>query len=167
MFALIGKCELKNATPKNKLFNPYEYASIMIDDKEVGFVARVHLEVEKKYDLKSTYICELDFDSLRYGVIKAKEYSKFQASQKDLSFLAPKELNFEEIKQTLKGNLPAIVKDFYVIDIFKSEELGDKQSITIRFILQDNSKTLEDKDIKETIDSIISTLKDKLNLELR
>ena len=167
LFAIVGKCELKKQKPQNTLFNPYEYASIMIDGKEAGFVGRVHLEIEKKYDLKATYICELDFDCLRYKVIKAKDYSKFQASQKDLSFLIPKDMSFEDIKEAVKKDMPPLVQNYYVIDIYEGEELGDKKSMTIRFVLQDMSKTLEDSDIKSAMDEIVKVLNSKLGLELR
>jgi len=167
LFSIVGRCELKNSTPKNKLFNPYEYGIVLINGKEAGFIGRVHLEMEKKYDLKRTYICELDFSALKYKIVKAKEYSKFQSSWKDISFLAPKELTFEQIKETLKKELPQVVVNYYLIDEFESEELGDKKSITLRFIMQKDDSTLEDKEIKDAMDSIIKTLSDSLGLELR
>jgi phenylalanyl-tRNA synthetase beta chain len=167
LFSIVGKCELVSTTPKNKLFNPYEYAVIKIKGKKAGFVGRVHLEVEKEYDLKATYICELDFDALRYEIVKVKEYSKFQTSQKDLSFLAPKQMKFEEIKEALRKDLPSVVQNYYVIDIYEGEELEDKKGITIRFVLQNMNKTLEDSDIKSGMDKIVEVLKSKLGLELR
>jgi len=54
LFTIVGSCELKNTIPQNNLFNPYEYGEIFIDGKSVGCIGRVHLEVEKKYDLKRT-----------------------------------------------------------------------------------------------------------------
>ena len=167
VFSILGKCELKNILPSNKLFNPYEYGSVMINGKEVGFVGRVHLEVEKKYDLKATYICEVDFEALKYEITKSKSYSKFQASQKDLTFLASKSINFEDIKNSIKKDLPSIVQRYYPVDEFVSEELGDKKSITLRFVLQKDNSTLEDKEIKTSMDSIIELLSKMLGLELR
>jgi len=167
LFSIVGECELKKGECQNKLFNPYEYADIFLHGKKIGYVGRVHLEVEKKYDLKRTYICEVDFESLRYGIVKAKEYSKFQSSWKDLSFLVPTKMSVEEIKTSLKDHLPDLVKEFFVVDIYEDGELGDKKSITLRFILQDMKKTLEDSDIKDVMDSIISLLSSDLGLELR
>jgi len=87
LFSIVGECKLRSETPKYKLFNPYEFANILIDGKVAGFVGRVHLEVEKKYDLKNTFICEIDFESLKSGIVEFKEYSKFQSSTKDMAFL--------------------------------------------------------------------------------
>ena len=167
MFAIVGECTLRSKTPNNKLFNPYEYATILIDGKEVGFVGRVHIEVEKKYDLKNSYICEVDFNSLRWGIVEAKPYSKFQSSTKDLSFLTPKEMKFEVIDEVLKeANIKNIVS-YNVVDTYHDDALNDKYSLTIRFTLQKMDSTLSEEEIKEAMDSIQEVLKEKLDLELR
>ena len=167
IFAFVGNCEFKSVKPNNKLFNPYEYAQIIINDKVAGFVGRVHLEVEKKYDLKNTYICEIDFDALQSGVIEFQEFSKQQSSQKDISFLADKDMNFEKIDKILKENKPKNVISYHPIDIYHDENLGEKKSVTIRFTMQDKEKTLSDEDIKTSMQTIIDTLKEKLGLEMR
>ena len=167
LFYLVDKCEIKSANPSNTLFNPYEYGEIIRDNKVIGYIGRIHLEVEKKYGLKSSYLCELDFDHLRYSIIEAKEYSIYQSSQKDLAFVVNQDMKFEEIDKVLKENMPSNIISYYPIDIYKDETLGDKKSITIRFILQDFTKTLSDNDIKESLQQIIDTLKEKLNLEMR
>ncbi len=167
LFAIVGECELRSKTPNNKLFNPYEYASIMIDGKEVGFLARVHIEIEKKYDLKNSYICEVDFDALRWGVVTAHEYSKFQSSSKDLSFLTPKEMKFEVIDEVLKEADIKNVVSYHVADIYHDDSLGDNYSLTIRFTLQKMDSTLSEDEIKEAMESLQSLLKEKLGLELR
>ncbi len=167
LFAIVGECELRSKTPNNKLFNPYEYASIMIDGKEVGFLARVHIEIEKKYDLKNSYICEVDFDALRWGVVTAHEYSKFQSSSKDLSFLTPKEMKFEVIDEVLKEADIKNIVSYHVADIYHDDSLGDNYSLTIRFTLQKMDSTLSEDEIKEAMESLQSLLKEKLGLELR
>ncbi len=167
LFAIVGECELRSKTPNNKLFNPYEYASIMIDGKEVGFVGRVHIEIEKKYDLKNSYICELDFDSLKWGIVTVKDYSKFQSSTKDLSFLTPKEMKFEVIDEVLKeANIKNIIS-YIAVDTYHDDSLNNMYSLTIRFTLQKMDSTLSEEEIKEAMESVQSLLKEKLELELR
>ena len=167
LFFLIDRCEIRSAKPTNIFFNSYEYGEIVRDDNVIGYIGRVHLEIEKKYGLKSSYICELDFEALGYSIIEAKEYSIYQSSQKDLSFLVDKGMKFEEIDRVLKESIPSNIISYYPIDIYTDDTLGDKKSVTIRFILQDFNKTLSDSDIKESLQQIIDSLKEKLNLEMR
>ena len=167
LFAIAGECELRSQTPNNKLFNPYEYAVIMIDNKELGFVGRVHVEIEKKYDLKNSYVCQIDFDALKWGIVTVDEYSKFQSSTKDLSFLTPKEMKFEVIDEVLKEAKIKNIVSYNVVDSYHDESLDDKYSLTIRFSLQKMDSTLNEEEIKEAMDSIQEVLKEKLGLELR
>ena len=53
-------------------------------------------------------------------------------------------------------------------NIFRHESLGDnKKSIVYKLIFQDDSKTLEDKDVNPIIEEIISIVKVKFNAKLR
>ncbi|MBS9782600.1 MAG: hypothetical protein KGV43_02220 [Arcobacter sp.] len=59
------------------------------------------------------------------------------------------------------------IKQFNLIDIYSDETLGENESLTIRFVLQDDDKTLEDEDITKTMDDILKVLDTKLDIKLR
>ena len=79
----------------------------------------------------------------------------------------PKNLEFIEIKKVINKLNINLIKQFNLIDIYSDEKLGNFESLTIRFTLQSDEKTLEDEDINLIISSILETLKDKLNIDLR
>jgi phenylalanyl-tRNA synthetase beta chain len=58
--------------------------------------------------------------------------------------------------------------DLNLFDVYQGEgiEVGFK-SLAIALTLQDTSKTLEEKDITDVIDVVVSTLKSELNASLR
>jgi len=56
---------------------------------------------------------------------------------------------------------------FYPVDTYESEELGESMSLTLRFMLQSDDKTLEEEDITSSMDSIVSALDEKLGIALR
>ena len=165
--AVIGEFSLEEAEDKSLLANPYESARIMIEGKDVGFMARVHIDVERDHDLPVTYICEVDFDCLVYRRIIAKSYSKFPALSRDISLLMPKAMKFSEIRGFLEETLPEEVVNFYPIDIYHDKALEDKVSLTVRFMLQSADKTMEEEDITTIMSDIISSLKEKFSLEMR
>ncbi len=167
MRAVIGVFTLEVAKDENLLINPYEYASIMIEGKRVGFMARTHIEVEERYDLPVTYICEVDFDALPYERVIAKTYSKFPALSRDLSLLIPKEMPFSKIRHYLDGVLPKEVISFYPIDIYHDSSLADRVSLTVRFMLQSEEKTMDEGEIVEIMEMIMSHLKEEFSLEMR
>lgn len=164
---IFGEFELRHAKPHHKLVHPYQVAKIIKEKKELGRVYKLHIEAQEELDLPTTYIAEIDFDATIQNYPQAKEYSIYQRSIKDLSLLIDKDTPYEEVAKVLEENLPDFVRRFYPVDIYESEELGDKKSLTLRFVLQSFDKTLTDEDIATVIESILSILQEKLGVELR
>ncbi len=165
--AVVGDIRLEIGDDENSLVNPYEYARVMIEGEDVGFIARVHVDVESDYDLPTSYICEIDFDKVLHEKIIASDYSKFPSLSRDLSFVIPKSMKFKEIRNYLDTILPIEVMGVYPIDLYESEDLGENVSLTIKFILQSKDKTLEESDITAIMSTIMNGLHESLNVSIR
>ena len=166
---VIGDFELIECEAKNALMHPYISAKIIKDGNEVGYLAKLHPGVEKDFSLSDTFIAELDLEAVMPKHINAKELSNYQAVNKDLSVVVDKDLNFYNIAkamQEFKEN-QALLKDFYPLDIYSDEALGDKKSLTIRFTIQSDTNTLSDKEIESVMSEILELLKSKFGAELR
>jgi phenylalanyl-tRNA synthetase beta chain len=164
---VIGEFELQEHETTHKLSHPYQCAKVLVDGKEIGELFRVHPNVEKDYDLDVTYVCELEFDKLPYGLKVAKKTSKYQASFKDLSLVMPQDMNYEKVKDVIKSANIANLVRFYPVDRYSDESLGENVSLSIRFVLQSDEKTLEEEDITNAMDSILEALKSELGIGLR
>ncbi len=152
---------------ENDFIHPYQNADVIVDGKVVGFISKLHPSVSEDYDLSDTFIAEIDFDAISNELIKTEKYSKFQASKKDLSILVNKDIQYKDIKNAIKSLNNENIKQFNLIDVYSDENLGENESITIRFVLQNDNKTLEEKDITSTMDSILEVLSEKLNIQIR
>ena len=151
----------------NAFVHPYQNADVIIDGKVVGYVAKLHPSVAEDFDLSDTFVAEIDFDAIADDLTKVESYSKFQASKKDLSIIAPKSMEYRDIKNAINSINDKNIKQFNLIDIYSDEKLGDKESLTIRFVLQNDEKTLEEEDITKAMDNILKTLDEKLSIGLR
>lgn len=164
---IAGSFELSAHTTTHTLSHPYMCAKVMIAGKEAGELFRVHPHVEEELDLGHTYVCELDMDCLGYGLVQAKPFSKYQASYRDLSILVPKSLTYETIKEVIAKHASADIKRYYPVDRYASESLGDQVSLSLRFVLQSEEKTLEEEEITAAIEWILTGLKEELGVSLR
>jgi phenylalanyl-tRNA synthetase beta chain len=166
--SVIGEFELEPIeNPSVSLIHPYQSANIIIAGEKVGEISKLHINVAKDYELPDTFIAEVDFDKISFTSKKAKEVSKYQLSNRDLSFVVPKSIMFKDIKDAINSNKPEELVKFYPLDIYESEELGDNISLTIRLELQSYEKTLEEADITSAVDKVLESLKTNLKLELR
>lgn len=164
---IIGPFELVEHTCAHSMAHPYICAKILIGGKEAGEIFRLHPSIEEEYDLPQTMMCELNHDALPYGLIQAVPYSKYQASYRDLSLLVNQDLPYATLKSVIEKHLAATVRRFYPVDRYASEALGDQVSLTLRFVLQSDEKTLEEEDINGAMEWILGGLKQELGVSLR
>ena len=163
----IGDFELKPYTPSHKLAHTYQCAAIYKDDQMIGELFRVHPLVEQEFDLDVTFLCEIDFDKLSLSLKQAKNISKFQASFRDLSLLVPKNTRYEEIKAVIDEAKSGEVVRFYPVDRYEDDKLGDMVSLTLRFMLRSDEKTLQEEEIVSAVDGILEALQEKMGIGLR
>lgn len=164
---VVGSFEMSAHTTSHTLAHPYMCAKVMIAGEEAGELFRVHPHVEEELDLGHTYVCEIAVDKLPYGLIQAKPFSKYQASFRDLSILVPKSLTYEAIKEVIGKHASGDVKRFYPVDRYASQSLGEYVSLSIRFVLQSEEKTLEEEEITAAIEWVLTGLKEELGVSLR
>ena len=145
------------------LAHPYQSAKVLIDGVEVGYIAKLHPKIAQDFDLEDTFIAEFFLDLLPKKEYLAKDIIKIQKSTRDLSLVVYKNLTYSDIKKEIELLKISDIVEFYPIDIF---DLGDKNSLTIRFILQNSEKSLTDEEINGIITKIIEKLSD-LGVELR
>ncbi len=164
---IIGDFKLEPVEIAHKLAHPFQSAAIIIDEEKVGELFKLHPSIQEEYDLDVTYMCEIEFEKLKLERKTAKEVSKFQMSFRDLSLLVPKTLRYEEIEKVIEEVKCDKVVRYYPIDRYEDEILGKNISLTLRFMLQSDEKTLQEEDINGAINEILTALKEKLSIGLR
>ncbi|MDY5557699.1 phenylalanine--tRNA ligase subunit beta [Helicobacter sp.] len=167
---VIGGFSLEPLESSVKLFHSGQCAKVLRNGKTLGMIATLHPKVAKEFGLSEvgeTYLCELDLKLLTESLPKVKMYSKFQKTQRDLSIVVDKAIPYFKIRECIANlQVPSIVS-FYPLDVYSDSTLQDKISLTIRFGLQSDSKTLEEKDISEAMEIVLNALKTKFAVELR
>lgn len=164
----VGQFEIQPMSSiPNDFIHPYQSGVIIMNNKEVGYISKMHPSVAADFDLPDTFIAQIDFDAIENNLKKASAYSKFQASKRDLSIIAPKSLTFKAIKTVINNINNETIKQFNLVDIYSDEKLGDNQSLTIRFVLQSEHKTMEEEDITNTMNQILEELQSQLSVGLR
>lgn len=162
----IGKIHIKVSSDLSFL-NKFEQGKIYQNDICLGYIGRLNLAIEQKMDLPKTYICEIEFDKLKFEKIIAKEYSKMPSISRDLSLVVPNSMHYKDIKNCINSINVEDLRDFMPIDIYKDETLKDSYSLSIKFIFQNMENTLKDDEIASRMQKVLDVLKEKLGLEIR
>ena len=161
----IGGGELQQIQPVSQLQHPYQTAEIIQDGNRIGYIYKLRLDVQEEFNIPTTYVSEIEFDSLKLNIAKAQSYSKYQNSIRDLSLVIPSDMKYKMIKQVIHSLNNPLLQEFYPIDIFQLN--SDEVSLTIRFSLQSMEKTLEEDNITQFINLVLENLYNNLNIKIR
>jgi len=124
-------------------------------------VGAVCSEALTKADVEGpVFFADFDWDlvlkAIRKNTITYKEVSKFPAVRRDLALLLEEEVTFEQLKNIAFKTERKLLKNVSIFDVYKGEKLAEgKKSYALSFTLQDEEKTLNDKQIDGIIQKLI------------
>ncbi len=133
----------------------------------------VNHKLQKKFDIdRPVYFADLSWDALMKATKKSAvlftELSKFPSVSRDLALLIDKNVEFAQIEQIARQTEKKLLKSVELFDVYEGKNLPEgKKSYAVNFILQDEQKTLNDKQIDAIMQKLIANLKKQLNAELR
>ena len=118
------------------------------------------------------YYADLNWSALAKAVRKNKvgykEISKYPPVSRDLALLLDKSVDFAQIEQIAYQTEKKLLKNVELFDVYEGKNLPEgKKSYAVNFILQDEGKTLNDKQIDAVMNKLISNIRGKLGAELR
>ena len=161
---------------RKKSENPIFSAGLSIENRggklliEMGIITKKLL---KQFGLDNpVYFAELNWTALMKVIKKNEvlytEVPKFPAVSRDLALLVDNSVEFAQIEQIARQTEKKLLKKVELFDVYEGDKLpAGKKSYAVNFILQDEEKTMGDKQIDAIMQKLIANLKKQLNAELR
>ena len=141
--------------------------------RQLGTLGIVNKKLRELVDVDmEVYFAELSWTQLMKEVKKAKvsftEISKFPAVKRDLALLLDKGVSFVEVEKIAKDSERKLLREVVLFDVYEGKNLpAGKKSYAVSFFLQDEGKTLTDKQIDAIMKKIQTNLEQKLGAQLR
>jgi phenylalanyl-tRNA synthetase beta chain len=142
-------------------------------EKQVVNYGLVNGKILKSFDIDlPVYFAEIQWDIIlkksSKKAITYREIPKFPEVKRDLALVLNKEVKFEQVKAIAQKTEKKLLKRISLFDVFEGEKLGtDKKSYAVSFILQDETKTLNDKQIDKIMNNLMSTYERELGAIIR
>lgn len=153
-----------NEIPKE--LHPGQTASINVNNDIVGIVGKIHPEVENE----DVYVMEINLDKLlnkRVGKMKFKEISKFPTIKKDLAILLDKDIASKEVELKIKKKAGSLLQEIKVFDVYEGKNIDkNKRSIAYSLTFGNEKRTLNDDEVNNIMENIISSLENN-GIEIR
>ena len=150
--------------------HPGQTAAIHNNGRLVGYLGSLHPELERKLGLNGrTLIFELLLSEISTRKLpEASDISRFPSNRRDIAVVVEEQVDAKKVLQLIEKVGGNFLIDLNLFDVYQGNgiEPGFK-SLAIAMTLQDQEKTLEEKDITDVVNRVVDTLKDELNASLR
>lgn len=137
---------------------------------EYGIVKKTLLQ---KFDLTGdVYYADINWTNLMKAVRKNKvtftDISKFPPVSRDLALLVDHAVTFKQIEDIAFATEKKLLKRVVLFDVYEGKNLEPgKKSYAVNFILQDENKTLTDKQIDKIMSNLVRNFENQLGAKLR
>ena len=141
--------------------------------KKLGEMGILSKAVLKKFDLQQpVFFAELNWTQLMKATKKNKvtftDIPRQPAVSRDLALLVDNAVEFAQIEQVARQAEKKLLKQVELFDVYEGKNLpAGKKSYAVNFILQDEEKTMNDKQIDAIMQKLIAQLTSKLGAQLR
>lgn len=141
--------------------------------QQIGSFGVVSGKILKKFDIDTdVFFAEMNWDVIlketSKNEVRFTEISRFPPVSRDLALLIDKNVTFAQIEQVAKKSEKKLLKEISLFDVYEGKNLpADKKSYAVNFVLQDEEKTLNDKQIDAAMQKIQQNLQKELGAQLR
>ncbi len=165
----IDKIKIEHVS--NDIFN--EALKYSYNEKEIAIFGIVNQDIKNDFDIsQDVFYADIFWTKLLkiIGNIKLKytPLFKYPEVKRDLALLLEKNIEFEQIKALAYKTENRLIKDINLFDYYQGDKIDkNKKSYAISFILQDENKTLTDKQIDKVINNLIRIFEKEFDAKIR
>ncbi|MGC6430447.1 MAG: phenylalanine--tRNA ligase subunit beta [Jejuia sp.] len=133
----------------------------------------INKKVLKHFDIEQEVVCanfnwDAILDMVKHNKIIFKSIPKYPEVRRDFALLIDDAVTFDTIFKIAKQTEKQLLKKVNLFDVYQGENLPKgKKSYAVSFTLQDENKTLNDKQIDKIMSKLQSNFEKQLGAELR
>ncbi|KAB7764054.1 phenylalanine--tRNA ligase subunit beta [Xanthomonas maliensis] len=141
--------------------HPGRSADIFRDDACIGWIGQLHPGLAKALEIDVDVIAlEVHLPPLvQRALPRAAEVSRFPSVRRDLAFVVPEQVSWAALAHSVRTAVGPMLRDVQLFDRYVGTgvEAGCK-SLAMGLILQDNSRTLTDRDVEGVVAEVVATI---------
>jgi len=141
--------------------HPGQTARVTRDGRPVGWIGRLHPEVERRLELTySAILFEFETESgLAAALPQHGEISRFPAVRRDVAVVVAESVSVQSLLETVRRAAGALLTGVLVFDIYRGRGITPGfKSVAIGLNLQDISRTLTDEETDAVVARVVADL---------
>ncbi len=150
--------------------HPGRSADVWRDGVNIGWIGQLHPRLQQALGIDAeVYGFELALDALLARALpRAAALSKYPSVRRDLAFVVPESVSWDAMRATVERSAGQSLRELRLFDRYagKGVETGFK-SLAMGLILQDETRTLTDRDVEAVVALVVAALQDEHGADLR
>jgi len=152
-------------------YHPGRSGSIITKNnkKLLAYFGQIHPKI-----IDNTYGFEIFLENLVKYKSESKKnkptitFSDYQKSDRDFAFVVQKDFQAQDLMEIISDVDRSLIKNVKIFDVYMGENIPrDKKSIALKVTIQSDFKTLNEKDLNDISQKIISKVEEKASAKLR
>ena len=141
--------------------------------KEIASFGIVSKKQTSKLDItQPVFFADINWTNLmkliKKNSVRFSEIPKYPSVSRDLALLVDTNIQFADIERIAYSSERKLLKDVNLFDVYEGKNLeAGKKSYAVNFVLQDDEKTLNDKQIESIMNKIEQNICKQLNAKVR
>ena len=167
----LGMTQLQSSPIKNDVFS--EGITLSIGKKNLVDFGLVNKKILKHFDItQDVLFADFNWDTIiemaKHNTIVFKDIPKYPEVRRDFALLLDDHITFEQIDTIAKQTEKELLKEVDLFDVYQGKNLPKgKKSYAVSFTIQDENKTLTDKQIDKIMNKLQANFEQQLGAELR
>ena len=167
----LGLSRYKSTPTKSDIFS--EGIALSLGKKKLVEFGLVRKSILKGFGISQQVLfADFNWDNVlemaKHNAIKFKAIPKYPEVRRDFALLLDHQVSFDDIFTIAKQTEKQLLKNVNLFDVYEGKNLPEgKKSYAVSFTLQDENKTLTDKQIDKIMSKLQSSFESKLGAELR
>lgn len=160
-----------NKESGKSFLHPGRQANIEYAGKVIGYIGEVHPRVLKNYSIgERAYVAVIDMPEILDMTTFDRKYdgiAKYPAVTRDISMVVPKDIEVGKIEEIIKKKGGNLVESINLFDIYEGSQIKEGyKSIAYSVVYRAKDRTLADTEVQNSMDNILTALKE-IGIELR
>ena len=162
---------LKTEPVESDLFG--EGLQLELNGKPLMQIGTVSPKIRRRMDIKQeVYYLEMNFEllckSTKKSKITAEELSKYPEVKRDLALLVDRQVTFAALREVAFAAERKLLKRVSLFDVYEGDKLPEgKKSYALSFVLEDKSRTLDDKTIERVMSNLVRQFEQRCGATVR
>jgi phenylalanyl-tRNA synthetase beta chain len=143
------------------------------ESRMIGYGGAISAELDKALEVdQPTYVAELNWDEILECIkdrkLQYQELPRFPSVRRDLALLLPENVQYHSLERIAFNTEKKLLRKVNLFDVYQGKGIdAGMKSYALSFLLQDDSKTLNDKQIDTSMERILNALVEEAGAKLR